>query len=87
MVKYNIMLRTLGVAGDEFLVDLFCFSPVSTWWSEIKVLVRVVNGHVASLDDLGLDLDLGSVSTCKKHMLEMVITYCFGLDHNKNFQK
>ena len=36
------MLRTLGVEGDEFLVDLFCFSPVSTWWSEIKVVVRVV---------------------------------------------
>ena len=42
MVKYNIMLRTLGVAGDEFLVVLFCFSSVSTWWSEIKVVVRVV---------------------------------------------
>ena len=25
--------------------------------------------------------------TCKKHMMEMVIIYCFGLDHNKNFQK
>ena len=23
----------------------------------------------------------------KKHMMEMVITYCFGLGHNKNFQK
>ena len=36
------MLRTLGVAGDEFLVVLFCFSSVSTWWSEIKVVLRVV---------------------------------------------
>ena len=37
-----MMVRTLGVAGDEFLVVLFCFSSVSTWWSEIKVVVRVV---------------------------------------------
>ena len=42
MIKDNIMVRTLGVAGDEFLVNLFCFSSVSTWWSEIKVVLRVV---------------------------------------------
>ena len=30
------------MARDELLVVLFCFSSVSTWWSEIKVVVRVV---------------------------------------------
>ena len=42
MIKDNFMVRTLGVAGDELLVILFDFSSVSTWWSEIKVVVRVV---------------------------------------------
>ena len=42
MTKDNIMLRTLGVARDELLVVLFRFSSVSTWWSEIKVVKRVV---------------------------------------------
>ena len=42
MIKDNFMLRTLEVARDELLVILFDFSSVSTWWSEIKVVVRVV---------------------------------------------